>query len=408
MTGRYWIEASALTLGTLFTACGSPSPVTDPIDAAVGDSGVDGAVPCQDGATRATVCGNCGTGSEVCEQGIWTAAGECLDEGECSPAAIESESLPQCSARERVCDASCEWADWTVIVPPGECEPGETRLEQVDCPPDRFRHQTCSAACSWETEADACVDACGGTPRSTSFVDEEDVCIPAGPFMRGTTLFPSASPVAEVTLSAYYADRYTVTNRRYKLCFDAGVCPVPLGSTSSAALSNPVYIDHPVSNVTFAGAEAFCSWDGARRILTEAEWEKAARGPSPSEDLYTWDGTEWDCALLVTGCPGYTAPPPGSPGTDPYFAFLQDDSFYGVRAMLSGGMTWVSDFWGDAYYADPSSLIDPHGPPTGSWRVMRGYSRPVASRSTSNIAKRHQQTLTTSGFVRCGRNAIAP
>jgi hypothetical protein len=78
------------------------------------------------GATRAVPCGNCGMQSERCQDGRWTEASGCLDQGPCSPGQVEDRQLPTCGHDQRICNASCEWGDWNVIRPNGECSRGFT------------------------------------------------------------------------------------------------------------------------------------------------------------------------------------------------------------------------------------------------------------------------------------------
>lgn len=361
---------------------------------------------CEDGEMRAVECGNCGIGSEICANGIWTPQGACIGQGPCAAGSIEVAPTPLCGEEQRICTSTCEWTDWFETVPgTGECEPGSTQLAQADCPEGSFRHQTCTSSCTWMSDPAPCTDACGGASRVTTFEDEQDVCIPAGPFIRGSTLHADAQPVATVTLSAFYVDKYTVTNRRYKLCYDAGVCPAVMGSLAQANMLDPAYADHPVRTVTRSLAQTFCTWDGGRRFLTEAEWEKAARGPAPSEELFPWGGTSWDCTLIsVQGCAGYTPPSTGTVPTEPYTAYPEDVSYYGMRGMITGGHTPMLDWWQADYYSDPSSLVDPPGPATGTLHNQRGHYRHNAGLS-STFAQRNANDSFAYVFIRCGRDA---
>jgi formylglycine-generating enzyme required for sulfatase activity len=305
-----------------------------------------------------------------------------------------------CREEQRLCDSSCTWTGWTETTPAGACEPGAERFEQLDCSFGLYRRQTCSDTCDWTTEADACADGCGDAPRVTSWGDEVEVCIPAEPFIRGSLDAPDQQPIQTVYVSAYYIDRTTVTNRRYKACRDAGVCGDTYHPTTTARIDDPAFADHPVYQLSFANAEAFCAWDGGRRLLTEAEWEKAARGPAPRENRYTWDGTEWRCDLVLwAGCPGHT---PTSTDTDPYTYYSTDSSYYGVWAMLSGGRTWTHDFYQADYYSVPESLIDPQGPVAGTHHVQRGQFR------HSNLTITWREGDQADGAIRCGRGVGTP
>jgi formylglycine-generating enzyme required for sulfatase activity len=352
---------------------------------------------------RAGECGNCGVVSELCVAGVWEPQGECLDQGTCAPGSIESRPLPLCGEEQRLCLNDCEWSDWSVTtVPAGECNPGDARMEQVDCPDGLYRHQTCLETCTWMTEADPCVDLCGEVPPAPAFADEEEVCIPAGEFVRGAPGI--AEPVTTVMVSAFYIDRHVVTNRRYAQCYAAGVCALPFDPWASAEVTSPAFADYWVRGVTWDDAVAFCTWDGGR-LLTEAELEKAARGPAPRTNAYPAWETTWDCAALAADwCPGadYTTPP----HSDPYDVLLPDVSYYGVNGMSTGGRQWAHDWYATDYYSDPSSLIDPQGPTTGTARMTRGTTRKEDAMGTfAHVSGRRHTFSTTTSSIRCGRDA---
>ena len=196
------------------------------------------------------------------------------------------------------------------------------------------------------------------------------VHVPAGVFLMGSAesdadAWGHKSPQHEVYLDAFWIDRTEVTNGMYARCVDAGACQPPivisgLGSwTRSSYYGNASYTDYPVIYVDWHQAEAYCAWTG-RRLPTEAEWEKAARGVDGRS--YPW-GEGIDCARAnFTGCEGDTTRAGSYPaGASPY----------GALDMAGNVWEWVEDWYGSDYYTQ-SPRENPAGPSSGETRVSRG------------------------------------
>ncbi len=350
-------------------------------DAGADDAGVDGGTDAgtdagppeacpTEGMTRTAPCGSCGMGRETCLGGVWVAEGTCFGEGECSPGSIESRALPRCGEEARFCTDACGWLPWEETTPgEGACDPGELRYDTAGlgtCTDDEIGEEVCSSACAWEPSG-VCVGECG-VLRETPF-DSEEVCVPAGLFVRGHADSDSASLIRDVYVSSYAIDRFPVTNRRYRACRAAGGCTGLLMSGGEAPLADDTRLDFFVQAVRWEQAVEFCAWDGGRRLPTEAEWEKAARGPHPRAQQFLW-GEEFDCdvipAELACAAPFQANRRINSyPGTR---------SFYGVDDMIANGWEWVSDWL--EYYDGDESLSDPSGPATdmGFGHSMRGRS----------------------------------
>jgi serine/threonine protein kinase len=183
------------------------------------------------------------------------------------------------------------------------------------------------------------------------------VYVPAGEFIMGSDEGEShEQPVHTVYLDAFYVDKYEVTNAQYRACVEAGACDTPKNTTY---YDNAGYAQHPVVYVTWDDADAYCRWAG-KRLPTEAEWEKAARGTDGR--TYPW-GEGIDCEhAQYSGCPGDTLPV-GSK--------LAGASPYGVLDMAGNVYEWVADWYGQYYYSQ-SPARNPSGPDSGIMKAIRG------------------------------------
>lgn len=331
---------------------GPPEDASSSMDAGPTDAGPE---PCPtEGETRTAPCGNCGTGQEMCTDGVWTATGVCLSQGECSAGSVEMETTELCGERARICDDACEWLPWDVLTEDGECLPGTERTSACT-EPGETRPETCSDSCEWV--AGACESVC--VDLRTGPADAE-VCVPEGPFVRGDA---EDGPTATIHLSTFAIDQHPVTVARYRACVTAGDCPRPRWEDHGAMSGGnrewyETAADDQVALVAHPYAQAFCEWDGGRRLPTDAEWQKAVRGPAPRTDR-TLFGATWDCAAYpVDGCPGPAAVcEAGTIGS------VSLQSHYGLRDVAMVGQ-WVNDEYRADYYSTPASQADdPQGPP---------------------------------------------
>jgi len=188
------------------------------------------------------------------------------------------------------------------------------------------------------------------------------VYVPEGDFSMGSNSYSDEQPIHIVYLDSFWIDQTEVTNRMYTLCVAAGKCAPPDSSSSysrSSYYGNPDYGDFPVIYVSWNDASAYCAW-ADRRLPTEAEWEKAARGTD--ERTYPW-GNTIDCSLAnYYSCVG---------DTTAVGSYESGKSPYGVYDLAGNIWEWVNDWYSDTYYA---SLPDrnPTGPSSGDYRVLRG------------------------------------
>jgi len=191
--------------------------------------------------------------------------------------------------------------------------------------------------------------------RGKSFVSTQMALIPAGRFLMGNYKnegFESEPLIHEVHLDIFYMDKTPVTNAEYEK-FDPGHkrCWEDEGD------------DHPVVNVSWYEAYMYALWAG-KRLPTEAEWEKAARGTNGR--IYPW-GNEFDSKKCNTSESkiGKTTPVTNYKG--------MGESPYGCLDMVGNVLEWCADWYGEDYYKNTTDR-NPTGPSKGIFRVLRGGS----------------------------------
>lgn len=195
-------------------------------------------------------------------------------------------------------------------------------------------------------------------PRSLELMDE----IPAGILEQGSVgeqLEEDETSAGDIHIALFYIDRYEVTNDQYRACVEANVCR-PADQLDSERFGAP---RQPVVGVSWHDAATFCLWAG-KRLPTEAEWERAARGDD--RRTYPWGEDPPTCSLAVfTQCDRYG---PAEVGGRPAGA-----GPFGTQDLAGNVWEWVQDWYAPRYYpADPEGA--PQGPPAGRERVLRGGS----------------------------------
>ncbi len=169
-----------------------------------------------------------------------------------------------------------------------------------------------------------------------------------------------------IYLDAFWIDKYEVTTNQYEQCVAASACTAPSKNSSSSRSSyydNASFDNYPVIYVLWDDSAKYCAWAG-KRLPTEAEWEKAARGAVDTRD-YPWGDQETDCTLANNdGCVGDTS----AVGSYPTGA-----SPYGAMDMAGNVWEWTNDWYSSSYYRD-SPANNPPGPATGNYKVYRGGS----------------------------------
>jgi iron(II)-dependent oxidoreductase len=187
------------------------------------------------------------------------------------------------------------------------------------------------------------------------------VSVPAGEFWMGSEesdAFASEKPRRRVSLDAFRIDKYEVTNALYRRFMDA------TGHRAPEYWNNGKWNEsnQPVVGVDWNDANAYCNWAG-KRLPTEAEWEKAARGTDGR--LYPW-GEQWDVSRANSNESklGKTVAVGSYPG---------GVSSYGAHDMAGNVWEWVAD-WYDANYYSNAPDRNPKGPVSGQSRVLHGGS----------------------------------
>lgn len=228
-----------------------------------------------------------------------------------------------------------------------------------------------------------------------------------------------STPAHQVTLDPYQIEETEVTTAQYVAFLNwmgpeshkNGCLGQPCVNTSleqpetsyinysgeEYSVKNPqFYSDHPVTQVTWWGAEAYCNALG-RRLPTEAEWEHAARGPD--NYYYPW-GFEFDPSLAMSSVSSEL-------GTVPVSSFPNGRSPYGALNMAGNVQEWVQDWYSPTYYSElatnPTLALNPQGPISGTERVLRGGSwdtAPLFLRAMHRLSQPPGTTFPSIGF-RC-------
>ena len=198
---------------------------------------------------------------------------------------------------------------------------------------------------------------------STDSLDRQMVLVPAGKFTRGSTLGDDEKPVRQIALNAFYMDKYEVTVGQYARYLEVTGMEEP---PDWSIMNQPQHQRRPVVNVSWEDAVNYCKWAG-KRLPTEAEWEKAARGTDGR--IYPWGNEaptrlhanygrkDWDDHLALS----------------PVGSFEAGKSPYGIYDMAGNAWEWVFDWYEHDYYKK-SPEKNPIGSAKGEGKVVRGGS----------------------------------
>lgn len=248
-------------------------------------------------------------------------------------------------------------------------------------------------------------------------IDGDMVLIPAGSFWMGcneTADFdcaPDEFPYHKVTITKYYMDKTEVTVEAFQKCVDEGVCNHRMDNcrynngqnwVNGVLPSEYKGINQPMVCVTWTQAQEYCNWAG-KRLPSEAEWEKAARGTDGRK--YPWGHEKLSCDYAAWGDGSGCGK--GEGAWSVCNKSPTGDSPYGLCDMAGNVSEWVSDWYSSDYYSS-SPTTNPTGPNDGSERVCRGGSfnddyTPYFRASSRNHANPPEYAYCALGF-RCAKS----
>ena len=270
-----------------------------------------------------------------------------------------------------VCDATCQVATPAIpgcgdgIIQNAGGDAGKEACDgSIPCSELHAVFESGTALCGDDCQAIDSV-SCQGLPTDM-------VLVPQGFFWMGcnSAVDDECSgpeyPYHEVYLDSFLIDRTEVTAVDYEACVQAGACTYSGSTTGSYRTYNNNRDNHPINYVNHTEAKTYCEAQG-KRLPTEAEWEKAARGTDGRK--YPWGNSPAvSCDYAVMGsCPGETQPVGSKPlGVSPY----------GAHDMIGNLWEWTADWYDAGYYGETPAegWVNPEGPDSGVSRVLRGGS----------------------------------
>ena len=342
-------------------------------------------VSCNEGTPMGSEGGKC-YGDNTCDIGLQCLSDLCVEDEDC---------VPDCGSRECGLDPVCGRQNCGTCDDGYSCQDGE--CVEGACEPDCGSRECGLDPVCGTQNCGTCGEgsSCQSGQCVENSVPAGMVLIPAGSFWMGcntavdTDCDDDENPYHEVALSTFYMDKTEVTVTAYGECVTAADCVAPSTSESFCNWGKSGQDNHPVNCVNWDQATAYCEWAG-KRLPTEAEWEKAARGTEGW--TYPWGNEPATCEYAVMDDDGEGC------GTGHTWEVCSrspaGDSPYGLCDMSGNVWEWVSD-WHDYEYYKNSPSLNPTGPASGSYRVIRGgdfsspeFLAPRASDRSSSFQSR--------------------
>lgn len=217
------------------------------------------------------------------------------------------------------------------------------------------------------------------------------VLVPGGEFTMA-----SGSATHRVEIDPFYLDKYEVTVARYGKFLGATKRKEPENWGNSSTYQP----SQPITGVTWDDALAYCRWAG-KRLATEAEWEKAARGTDGR--LYPWGNDPPDPKLAnYQAESGYSS----TAGLKAVGSYEEGKSPYGAYDMAGNVWEWVADWYDEDYYRHGPNR-NPPGPTGGEEKVIRGGSWDFQARALLAVSRMSYAPTMRTGFIgfRCAQDA---
>jgi formylglycine-generating enzyme required for sulfatase activity len=243
--------------------------------------------------------------------------------------------------------------------------------------------------------------------------EDEMVLVPEGSFVMGYNIENDTEwgdtdeePVHEVFLKPYYIDRYEVNASDFSdflnkypdkasRYFQTG-SGVTIEKVDNVFHPRPGLEDYPANRVSWYGADEYCRSIN-KRLPTEAEWEKAARGTDSR--VFPW-GDDFPTNERVTFRRKFVKL--GFKAMEPVHSMPEGRSPYGAHHMAGNVWEWVADWYEDGYYEE-TPFANPEGPDSGISKVLRGgnwYYKAYYMRTTYRFNERPEVFKIWQGF-RC-------